>query len=117
MGKLPVMKHLLAWAERHGTVPISESEAEALRCHLDECPVVISHLLWAFLNVNLTAAAREIFCNVADSHGFEVWRRINLLIFSRSEQRQDEVYSKIHAPRVATSLADVLGAFEEWDTN
>ena len=43
------MKHLLAWAERHGIVPISESEVEARRRHLDECPVVISHLLWAFL--------------------------------------------------------------------
>ena len=60
VGKLPIMKHLLAWAERHGTVPISESEVEALRCHLDECPVVISHLLWAFLKVNFTAAARYI---------------------------------------------------------
>ena len=40
-----------------------------------------------------------------------------MLIFSRSEKRQDELYSKIHAPRVATSLADVPGAFEEWDTN
>ena len=107
MGKLPIMKHLLAWAERHGTVPISESVVDASRCHLDECPVVISHLLWAFLNVNLTAAAREIFFNVADSPGFELWRRINLLIFSRSEKRQDELYSKIHAPRLVTSLADV----------
>ena len=60
MGKLPIMKHLLAWAERHGTVPISESEVEALGCHLDECLVVIRHLLWAFLNVNLSGRERNI---------------------------------------------------------
>ena len=40
-----------------------------------------------------------------------------MLVFSRCEKRQDELYSKIHAPRIVTSLADVLGAVEEWVTN
>ena len=35
VGKLPIMKHLLAWAERHGTVPISETMVLGLKPHLD----------------------------------------------------------------------------------
>ena len=61
---------------------------------------------------NLVEAAREIFCNTQQSNGFEVWRKINLLIFSRNEHRREEFYGKIHASLAATGLADVPKAFE-----
>ena len=67
--------------------------------------------------MNLVEANREILCNTQQSNGFEVWRKINLLIFSRNEHRRGEFYGKINAPRAATGLADVPKAFEEWDTN
>ena len=102
---------LLSWAEKHGTTPISRMALESLRPHLDEDPVLISHALWAYLNVNLVSAAKEIFNNTAESNGFEVWRKINLLIFPRNELRRDELYGRIHAPRAATGLADIPAAF------
>ena len=70
-----------------------------------------------FLAVNLTGAALAIHANCGESNGFEVWRRINDAIFSRAERRQDELYTKIHNPRAATSIHDVAAALEEWDTN
>ena len=79
--------------------------------------MVVNHVLWSFVNVNLVEAAMEILCNTQQSNGFEVWRTINLLIFSRNERRRDKFYCQIHAPRTATGLADVPKAFEEWDTN
>ena len=57
------MSHLLRWAEAHGAMNVFMDGIGNLVGHLDEDPFVISHLLRAFLNVNLTRKAREIFCN------------------------------------------------------
>ena len=117
LGKIPMMKYLLKWAEDHATAEVTAQGLRGLAPYLDEDPFVINHLLWAFLNVNLTGKAREIFCNVGDSQGFEAWRRINGLIYSMTERRQDELYRVIHNPRSAASPQDVHGVLEEWDTN
>ena len=45
-----------------------------------------------------------------------VWHKIILQIFARNEFRRDELCGRIHAPRAATSLADITAAFEELDT-
>ena len=39
---------------------------------LDEDPVLRSHTLWAWLNVNLVSAAKAIFNKTAESNGFEI---------------------------------------------
>ena len=117
LGRIPMMKYLLKWAEDQGTNEITLQDLHGLAPHLDEDPAILGHLLWAFLNVNLTGKAREIFCNVGDSQGFEAWRRISGLIYSMTERRQDELYRVIHNPRSAASPQDVHGVLEEWDTN
>ena len=67
LGKVPMMGHLLKWAEDHGAASVTMESISSLMGQLDEDPFVIGHLLWAFLNVNLTLKAREVFCNVPDS--------------------------------------------------
>ncbi len=117
LGRAPIMKFLLKWAEDFGTMEITSDAVQGLKMFMDEDPEVMDHLLWAFLNINLTDAAREIFCNCQDSRGLEAWRRINRLIFSRTEQRHDELYKLIHNPRSASNPAEVQAVLEEWTTN
>ena len=76
VGKLPVMGKLLTWAEEFKKVPITGDHVMNLRMTMEDDPIVVAHLLWAFFNLNLVGEAREIFSNIEASHGFEVWRRI-----------------------------------------
>ena len=69
------------------------------------------------MNLNLTGAAAEIFCNTGQSQGLEVWRQIHALIYAKTERLRDELYTKIHHPKAAAHAGEVSGAFEEWDTN
>ena len=69
VGRVPLMRQLLQWAEDHGAAEIVNGEVEALGPYADESPSILSHLPWAFLGVNLTGDAREIFGNVPDSQG------------------------------------------------
>ena len=85
------MKYLLTWAERRDKDPIIPEALEPLKAWMNEDPVMVGHLLWAFLGVNLTGAALAIHANCSESNGFEVWRRINQAIFARAERRQDEL--------------------------
>ena len=117
LGKAPMMGHLLKWAEDHGSASVTMESIGTLVGCLDEDPFVIGHLLWAFLNVNLTHKAREVFCNVPDSHGFEAWRRIHRHIYATTERRQDELYHAIHNPKAAQHAHEVAGVLEDWDTN
>ena len=96
-----MMGCLLKWAEDHGGNNVTMEGIQQLINFLDEDPIVVNHLLWAFLNVNLTGRAREIFCNVQDSQGFEAWRRVHRHIYSTTERRQDELYHAIHNPKRA----------------
>ena len=66
------MGHVLKWAEDHGSNDINHCGIGNLSGYLDEDPYVINHLVWAFMSVNLTGKAREIFCNVADFQRLEV---------------------------------------------
>ena len=117
VGVRPPMKYLLTWAERRDKDPITPEALEPLQAWMDEDPVMVGHLLRAFLVVNLTGAALAIHANCGESNGFEVWRRMNQAIFARAERRQDELYTKIHNPRAAANAQDVAAALEEWDTN
>ena len=117
LGRVPMMKWVLKWAEDFGNNFIDPTHIQSLRNYLDEDPDVLNHLLWAFLNINLTAKAREIFCNVPDSQGLEAWRRIHCHIYSKSERRVDELYQAIHHPKAAPNPQDVSAVLEEWDTN
>ena len=56
-GMLPAVKQLLEWAEEFGKVEITQRDVEGFRGFFDEDPVVISHLMWGYFNVNLTGAA------------------------------------------------------------
>ncbi len=117
VGKLPMAKWLLQWAEDYKAVGIPMADVNALAARMEEDPIVINHLLWAFFNINLVNEAREIFCNVEDSHGLEVWRRICNKINDRGERRRDELYEHIHHPKGTTKCEDVARVLEEWDTN
>ena len=117
IGRLPAVKHVLKWAEQHRGKEIATAEVANLRAHMDEDPVVVGHLLWAFFNVNLTDKARDIFCNVEESHGLEVWRRVVSRIDYKGENRLDELYNLIHHPRGVSKCEDVAQALEDWDTN
>ena len=107
VGRIQVIKWLLKWADDFNTEVVTRAHVESLKPYMDEDRTVINHLLWAFLSVNLTGAAREIFGNAPDSNGLEVWRRIYKHIFLRNEQRRDELYGMIHNPRSAKNAADV----------
>ena len=63
-GRILALKQLLKWAEDHGDGEVTTADVESLRYYMEEDPVVISHLLWAFMGVNLTGAALAIFGNV-----------------------------------------------------
>ena len=117
VGRLQMVGELLDWAEKAGKTTISKYDVERLQPYYSEDPLVVDHLLWAWLNSNLTGAAREIFCNVAESRGLEVWRRICLKINDRSEVRKDELYEKVRHPVGTKKYDEVAQVIENWDTN
>ena len=117
ISRSPIMAHALRWAAARGNTPITKEAVESLRGWMDEDPLVVDHLLWGFLNINLTGAAREIFCNVGAGQGLEVWRRIHVTIYSKTEKRREIYYDKIHHPKSAANPSEVAKALEEWDTN
>ena len=77
----PMMACILRWAEGRGNNPVTSDSVESLRRRMDEDPHVINHLLWGFMNLNLTGAAHEIFSNTGQSNGVEVWRKMHALIY------------------------------------
>ena len=107
VGKLPLAKWLLQWAEDYKAAEIPMEDVKALAAQMEECPVIVNHLLWAFFNINLIEEAREIFCNVGESHGLEVWRRITNKINDRGEMRRDELYEHIHHPKGTAKCENV----------
>ena len=117
MGRLPICKQMLQWAEDFKNIEIKPEDVQKWAGVMEENPLIVSHLLWAFFNVNLVGEAREIFCNVEDSNGFEVWRRVSNRINDRGERRRDELYELIHHPRATTKCEEVAKVLEEWDTN
>ena len=61
------MYYMLKWAETREKTPITREAVEQLRGWMDEDPHTVDHLLWGFLSVNLTGAARDIFCNTENA--------------------------------------------------
>ena len=98
IGIHPPMKYFLAWAEKRGAQPITPASLEPLRDWLHEDPVVVSHLLWDFLAMNLTGVAKAIHASCQESDGFVVWRRVVDTIPARAVRRKDELYTKIQDP-------------------
>ena len=117
MSRCPIVKQLLQWAEDFKKETVTAQHVEALWYYMDEDPSVVNHLLWAFFNVNLTAAAREIFCNVEDFNGLEVWRRIVLKINHKGERRRDELFDLVQHPKGTDKCEEVAAVMEDWDTN
>ena len=116
ISRFPAMGKLLQWAEDFKKTPITADHVMNLRMTMEDDPIVVAHLLWGFFNLNLVGEAREIFSNVEDSHGFEVWRRICNKINVRGENRLDELYEAIHHPKAAAKCSDVASVMEDWDT-
>ena len=51
--------------------------------------------------------------NVPDSHGLEIWRRLNRHFYPKNESRRAELYRFIHKPRMAQKSSDIPDALEE----
>ena len=117
ISRMPSIKKLLNWAEDAGKTPIQGEDVARLSGHFQDDPVVMDHLLWGYFNVNLVGAAREIFCNVPESRGLEVWRRISQKINDRSEVRRDELYELVRHPVGTKKYEEVAQIVETWDTN
>ena len=83
----------------------------------DEDPVVISHLMWSYFNANLTGAAMEIFNNVSDFQGLEVWRKMSQKINVWGERRRDELAEVVNNPKPAGKPEDLAKMIEAWDTS
>ena len=70
-------------------------------------------LIMAF-NSNLVGAAREIFSNVRDPQGFEVWRRVMLNINRTGERRRDELSDLIQRPKGVNKCEEVANIIQDW---
>ena len=116
-GFLPAVKSLLEWAEGFGKNEITQRDVEGLRNFFDEDPVVISHLMWSYFNANLTGAAMEIFNNVSDFQGLEVWRKMSQKINVWGERRRDELAEVVNNPKPAGKPEDLAKMIEAWDTS
>ena len=117
ISRMPEIKRLLTWAEDAGKTPIQVQDVMDLSDHFKENPLVMDHFLWGYFNANLIGAAREIFCNVQESRGLEVWRRMSQKINDRSEVRRDELYELVCHPVGTKKYQEVSQVVETWDTH
>ena len=118
---------LLKWAEdaaENGSRPmrITPSVLEACRGNPQIGNVDMHRLsreMWSFLNLNIVGdgakEARRIFDSVPTLDGMEVWRRIVGPLAPRTLHRQHDLYSSVHRPAQARSLAGVTAAIEVWE--
>ena len=117
MSRCPIAKYLLQWAEDFKKEKITMEHVQNLDPIMGENPMITDHLLWAFFNVNLVGVAREIFCNVGDFQGLEVWRRINMKINDKGEKTRDELSEKIQNPKGTHKCEETAQVLGKWDTN
>ena len=79
IGRPPDTQHLFQYAESRNVgsepKPITSADVSGLTNVNGVDPNVLDGHLWAFLNLNLTGQAKEVFNNVTVMHGLEVWRR------------------------------------------
>ena len=71
--------------------------------------------LWGFFTLSLTGSARMWLNKSGVLEGFDVWRRLQKVLRSRSEVRRHKFLSQIQRPAVAGKLTDVPMALEKWD--
>ena len=117
IGQYLKMFDIFNWAEQQRNTTITTELAQSLQPWVDDDILIISHLMWKFLNVNLTDSAFEIFSNVPISNGLDAWRRIMNKVNDKSPARKDELLTLINSPGKATKCEDVDKLFESWDTN
>ena len=98
-------------------MPIQRHEVDRQTTVNGVDPSVLDGHLWAFLNLNLTHQAKEVFNNVPSMHGLEVWRRLIGELFSLTDLRQMDLQSVVYAPVQATSVQRIRSAIESWETN
>ena len=115
MSKVPIVKQLLQWAEDFRKSVITTEHVDMLEPFMDESPRVVNHLIWGYLALNLTGLAHDIFANVEEFNGLEVWRRLVQKIDDRSERRRDELKDAIEKPKGASKFEDVGQVIENWD--
>ena len=94
-------------AENSGKTPISLQDVERIRPSFEEDPVVMSHLMWNYFNVNLVGAAKEIFDNVDFFQGLEVWRRLTETLNVWGERRRDELAEIVNNPKFTGKVEDM----------
>ena len=80
-------------------------------------PSVLDGHLWAFLNLNLTNQAKEVFNNVPSVHGLEVWWGLMGELFPLTDFRQMDFQTKVYAPAGATTLQRIPPAIGSWETS
>ena len=114
IGRAPDIESLFLCAEHRSRQddprPIQRNEVDAQSTVNGIDPSVLDGHLWAFLNLNLTHQAKEVFNNVPSMHGLEVWRRLIGELFSLTDLRQMDLQSIVYAPAWATSLQRIRPA-------
>ena len=120
MWKLKVtIGDILAWTEKQDKPVTFEQLKAKLYVASDSVPsridpIVLSHLLWGFLNTNLSGDAFTTYGNVKRSHGFEAWRRVVKSLSKRTEAELLKLEGKVLAPVCCSHEGQVLMALEVW---
>ena len=121
IGRAPDMLELLQWAESRNVgsdpKPITSADVRVLTTVNGVDPNVLDGHLWAFLNLNLTGQAKEVFNNTTVMHGLEVWRRLVAELFTLTDLRQPDLQALVYAPIAARTLPHVRTSVENWETN
>ena len=117
VSRYPKMHDILQWVEQRGSQTITTMDASALQLWIEDDVLVISHLLWGYLNICLTGEALEIFRNVQVSNGLEVWRRLAVNIADKNPARKDDLLNLISNPAKTNNIDEVDKVLESWDTN
>ena len=121
IGRAPDMDSLLRWAEyrnrQEDPKPITRKDVDMQVTVSGIDPSVLDGHLWAFLNLNLTNQAKDVFHNVPGVHGLEVWRRLIGELLSLTDLRQMDLQTVVHAPTRAPTLPRIRSAIGNRETN
>jgi len=120
ISKVPALEPILFWAEHQGSTEIPPDRLQAaVMAHnwrLDTDVVVLSGLIWGFLNSACQDKARIIFDNASRMNGLDAWRRLCFRIDLGSDSRIRELQRQIDRPPAFKNIEGVLTGLEEWDT-
>ena len=120
VAKLPEAGPWLQWAEKQGPREITIGMLQDIKAggHLmtELDPVVLSHLVWAFLHHCLTGAARQVFKNTTRQDGLNLWRQLTLEINSRTECVRHRLRNKCQQPPQAANNRQVWQCLANWES-